>query len=252
MIQDSILISVVVPVYNGEKYISQTISSVLSQTYKNWELLIVDDCSEDSTLKIVEEYQKENDRIVVLRTKKNSGVAIARNIGIKQARGEYIALLDADDIWRETKLEKQLELALKECADIVYCSYGLIDSEGKNLNRDFIVPPYTSFELMLVSSAISCSTAMISTNILKKNLFKNEYYHEDLMLWLELLSIPVKAAGVVDVLADYRQIEGSRSHKKLHSALERWRVYRKGFNLPIGKSVYCFLRYAFKGLQKYY
>lgn len=240
------------PAYNCEKYISKTIDSVKSQTYTNWELIIVDDCSTDSTRDIISHYQKSCDKIHFFQMPQNSGVAKTRNLGIEKAQGQYIALLDSDDIWRENKLEEQLKLAIKQQAQIIYCSYGLIDAEGNNLKRDFIVPESTNFDKMLISSVISCSTAMLESQLFKKHPFRDEYYHEDLVLWLELLSIPVKACGVKAILADYRQVCGSRSNKKLHAAIGRWKIYRECFKIPFFKSAVIFVQYALKGFIKYY
>lgn len=241
------------PVYNAEKYIRQAIESVKNQTYQNWELIIVDDCSNDHSLDIVKAYEKMDSRIRVNQLKVNSGVAIARNYGIKKANGEYIALLDSDDIWVNDKLERQVKIVGSTKANIVYCSYDFIDEKGCQIKKPFIVPQTTNFNKMLGNSVISCSTALIEAGLLKQNLFKPEFYHEDYVLWMELLSIPgVKALGDTKILTHYRQVAGSRSNNKRNSAKERWNTYRKALGLDLLRSVIAFIQYAVNGVIKYY
>lgn len=126
--KNSLLISVVMPNYNGHRFVEQAIDSVLTQTYKKFELIIVDDCSKDDSLQLIRQKAKSDNRIRIITLKKNAGVAKARNIGIAEAKGEYIALLDNDDLWVDDKFERQLSIA-KKGADIVYCSYDFIDEK---------------------------------------------------------------------------------------------------------------------------
>ena len=145
------LITVVMPNYNGHRFVEQAIDSVLHQTYPNFELLVVDDCSKDDSLSLIQQKAQSDKRIKVIALEHNAGVANARNVGIKEARGEFIALLDNDDLWTEDKLERQLVLANKG-ADIVYCSYDFIDEQNNSIAR-FIeqMPDNTCAVLMLHS-----------------------------------------------------------------------------------------------------
>lgn len=246
------LISVIIPTYNSEKFIEDTLDSVRAQTYGNLEIIIVDDDSKDKTVEKVKEYMDRDTRIKLLQNNKNSGVAVSRNKGIKRASGEYIALLDSDDLWAGNKIEEQIKLAEKTDGDIIYSSYSLIDENGKSMGREFKVPKKTTLESMLKKSVISCSTAMIKTGLLKKTLFSSEFYHEDYVLWLRLLKQGAAAYGVTEVLAYYRQIEGSRSNNKKRSAAERWKIYRKEMQFSVIRSVKYFLIYGIEGLKKYY
>ena len=153
------LVSVIMPAYNAEKYIEEAVSSVLSQTYKNWELLILDDCSSDCTAEIAEYFASLDTRIRLLRNPQNMGVAKTRNRGFDIAKGEWIALLDSDDVWHSDKLEKQLAVAGRAGADIIYCSYALVNESGAHLS-DYIVPETTSYDAMLRESVLSCSTVL--------------------------------------------------------------------------------------------
>lgn len=245
------LISVIMPNYNGEKYVSEAIQTVLDQTYRNYELIIVDDCSTDCSADIIRDFAQKDDRIVLIWNAENQGVSVTRNLGIQKARGEYIALIDNDDTWEPDKLERQLALAQKG-AEIVYCSYDFIDERGQTIKRPFVVPEEATFKTMLSSSVISCSTAFIRSDLLKEHPFNSAFYHEDYVLWMELLKLPVTARGDRKVLMHYRQSNGSRSSKKGNAAKERWHTYRKAFHLSVPVSMWYFLRYSVKGIIKYY
>lgn len=245
------LISVVMPAYNAEKYIAAAIESVIAQTYTNWELIIINDCSADNTFEIAQQFAIRDPRIKVLNNAENLGVAKTRNKGLDAATGSWVALLDSDDIWYSDKLEKQLETANSTGADIIYCSYGMIDENGARLLEDFTVPEETDFEKSLVVSVISCSTVMLSHKIASVYRFTTDFYHEDLVYWLDALKQGYKAAGVTEVLAQYRVAKGSRASNKLKSAYNRWVIFRKHLKLPLPQSISCIMQYAFAGLRKY-
>lgn len=245
------MVSIVMPAYNCERFIEKAIKSVQDQTWEEWELIIVDDCSTDRTYEITAACAKKDSRIRLIRQETNKGVACARNRGIQEANGNVIAFLDSDDEWVSTKLEKQLELQAKTGAEIIYCSYDFIDENDEAIRKPFIVPRETNYDKMLASSVISCSTALIPTSLLKKHLFRPEYYHEDYVLWMELLAIPVRAAGNREVLAHYRQLSGSRSNNKKNAAKQRWFVYRNVLHLGMIKSLNAFAKYALLGMIKY-
>ena len=160
-------------------------------------------------------------------------------------------LLDNDDLWTEDKLERQLALANKG-ADIVYCSYDFIDEQNNSIKKPFIVPQQTNFNKMLASSVISCSTSFIKTELMQAYPFNSDFYHEDYVLWMELLRVCPTAYGDQKVLMHYRQVTGSRSNKKSNAAKERWNTYRKALKLNEVTSAWAFVRYAVKGVVKYY
>lgn len=249
--KNDILISVVMPNYNGHRFVEQAIDSVLSQTYQYFELLIVDDCSKDDSLQLIKRKAQSDSRIRVIALENNAGVANARNVGIREAKGKYIALLDNDDLWTADKLERQFATAEKG-ADIVYCSYDFIDEQNNPIKKPFIVPQQTNFNKMLASSVISCSTSFIKTELMQAHPFNAGFYHEDYVLWMELLRVCPTAYGDEKVLMHYRQVTGSRSNKKSNAAKERWNIYRKALKLNIATSAWAFVRYAVKGVVKYY
>ena len=244
------LVSVIMPAYNVEKYIEAAIRSVLSQTYTNWELLVLDDGSTDGTAEIAENFVKADPRIRLLHNPQNMGVARTRNHGFDTAKGDWAALLDSDDVWRSDKLEKQLAAAKRSGAEIIYSSYSMMDKNGKKMS-EFIVPERTSYSAMLEKNVLDCSTVLLSRNIFSEYRFSTEYYHEDYAFWLQLLRLGFTAFGCKDALMDYRIQHGSRSSNKLRSAKRRWLVYRKAEKLSFAKSVQAFAGYARCGIAKY-
>lgn len=250
-IGDMPLVSVIMPSYNATDYIEEAIRSVQAQTVKNWELLVIDDCSRDETCQIVRRMAAEDSRIRLVVNEQNMGTARTRNRGLDLCRGQFVALLDSDDIWYPNKLEVQLELAEREQGDIMYCSYSIVNLQGQKRCDDFIVPPVADLELMLVKSVISCSTALLRREALGQNRFPVDFYHEDYAFWLDLLRKGLKAVGNPEVLGAYRVGDHSRASNKLASAVRRWRIYRKFLKLSLWKSAGYLGRYAFAGIVKY-
>lgn len=244
-------ISVIIPAYNASKNITETIESVLAQTFTDFEVIVADDGSLDNTVDVVLSLTERDDRVKIYRTEKNQGVSKARNFAISNATGEWIAFLDSDDLWTKDKLEKQISLAEKSNADIVYCSYGIVDENGHPLCRDFIVEPETNYNMMLARSVISCSTAMIKRDHFDKYSFSTDYAHEDYALWMEMLHDGLVAVGITEVLAYYRIYKGTRSANKFKAAKNRWIIYRKHLRMSFFCSCVCILRYSFKAVKKY-
>lgn len=245
------LVSVVMPAYNKERYIEQAIRSVMNQTYPRWEMIVVDDGSSDATRDIVESLVKEDSRIRLVCNGENCGAAVSRNRAFGMCQGSYVALLDSDDLWYPEKLERQVQLAQTTGADIVYCSYGIIDQFGNKHCEDFIVPEFTTFDSFLTRSVISCSTALLSNRITKECRFETEFYHEDLVFWFQLLKNGYSARGLQMVLAQYRVMTGTKASNKVKSAMFRWQIYRKYLGIPAVKSAKLLLRYAVLGFRKY-
>lgn len=244
-------VSIIMPVYGVAAYLDEAIQSVVCQTFEDWELLILDDCSTDGAQQIAAAWAARDARIRLCNNEKNLGVAQTRNRGIALARGEYLALLDGDDYWMPEKLERQLALAEEKQADIVYCSYAMKDETGKSKHRDYIVPSETNLSKMLTENVMSCSTVLLKAALLKEHGFETAFYHEDYALWLRLLKDGCCAYGCTQVLAVYRLHGDSRSANKLSSAKNRWRIYREYLKIPFFRSAGYLLRYAAAGLKKY-
>ena len=251
MREAKVTVSVVMPVYNGERYLEAAVRSVMAQTFGDWELIIVDDGSTDGTPAIAARLAAEDPRIRLVKNIENRGVAASRNRGLALCGGEYVALLDGDDLWRPDKLRRQLALAQRTGADIVYCSYGMINDRGKPCCRDFIVPEETDLEASLVKSVISCSTALLRRETVGAYRFPVGYMHEDLALWLGMLRDGCRAAGTTEVLADYRVTGRGRAANKLRCARGRWEIYRHMLGYSVFRSGKLLLRYGILGLKKY-
>lgn len=178
------LISIVMPAYNAERTIKEAMQSVLLQTYKKWELIIIDDASADSTWEIIEEMAKADSRIYGIHNSKNVGVSESRNIGIREAHGEWVAFLDSDDIWKLEKLEKQVEvLKRKPDADIVFTGSSFIDSNGKKSLYHLKVPMNITYKKLLKQNIISCSSAIIRKKWVLKYPMKQDGMHEDFAVY---------------------------------------------------------------------
>lgn len=248
------LVSIITPVYNCENYIAQAIESVLAQTYQHWEMILVDDCSSDGSAAIIASYQKTDNRIKYKRLDRNSGAAAARNVGLEESRirgAQYVALLDADDYWKPEMLEKMIRRAEDTSADIVYCSYEIVDEQGVKLCNDFIVPEETDYRKSLVRSVITCSTVLMTGQQAQKSRFPIDTYHEDIALWFRVLKDGAKVRGVLDVLASYRQRRDSKTANKAKSAYIRWGIYREHLKMPLLESVFVMIQYAYYGFIKY-
>lgn len=245
------LVSVIMPAYNAGRFLEEAVRSVMAQTVTDWELLILDDGSKDNTAELAAKLAAEDKRIRFLPNEKNMGVAKTRNRGFDLCCGQYIALLDSDDVWLPEKLEKQLALAKTTGADILYCSYGIIDSQSNRSRADYTVPNQVRFQDMLRENSIGCSTVMLRRSVIEQYRFVEDFYHEDYVLWLQLMQDGRRAAGCTEVLVQWRLLENSRSFDKRKSAKNRWLIYRKYLKMSVWKSGWYFACYAAAGVKKY-
>lgn len=245
------LVSIIIPAYNAEAYIEGTLNSVKNQSYGNWELLIVDDCSTDGSAEIIKEYSEKDSRIKYFRTESRSGSpAVPRNIGIENARGRYVAFLDSDDLWLPEKLEKQIRV-FQENADaaIVFSYYEKISEEGVRSDRVVTSPELITYDRLLYSNVIGCLTGIYDTEKVGK-IYMRRIGHEDYAMWLEILKKGFVGVNTCDVQALRRVRSGSVSADKFKAALWQWNIYRNIECLSIFKAVCCFVVYAFKGIIK--
>ncbi len=244
-------ISVIMPSYNSAIFISDAISSVIKQTFNNWELLIIDDCSTDQSLLIAQEYAKNDSRIKVIKLKKNSGVVNARNIGIENAKGDYIAFLDSDDYWHPRKLEKQIKFFQDNPSiDVVFSEYYRFNSRGI-LGKVNVPNKTIEYQDLLKGNCIGNLTG-----VYKRHKFldirQKSVGAEDYLFWLEIFSKPnIKGVGVAQPLAYYRVAESSKSlsSNKFKSAKWTWDIYYKHLALPFYQAVYFFGLYVYKSLK---
>lgn len=243
-------VSIITPSYNSSRYISQTIESVLVQTYENWEMIIVDDVSPDHSNEIIEEYAKKDNRIKLIKLEKNSGAANARNEGIQQAVGKYIAFLDSDDIWLPEKLTKQIEFMHKNEVVLCYSSYFIMDENSKQIGQFNISKTKVSYKELLKTCIIGNLTAMYDAEQLGK-FYMEDIGHEDYTLWLKILKKIDNAYGIEKPLAKYRISKKSISSNKIKAATWQWKIYREVEKLSLFESIYYFVQYVYYGVRKY-
>ena len=245
------LVSIIVPVYNVEAFIEETIKSVLNQTYKKWELILVNDKSNDKSADIISEnYLQDNIRLINLE--KNSGAAIARNVGIEEAKGKYIAFLDADDLWQKEKLEKQIKFAKKNNYDFTFTGYEFMNENGKKTGKIVNVPETLSYKQALKNTVISTSGVILNVEELGKDLIKmpNVRRGQDTATWWKILKTGKIAYGLNEPLHFYRKNKKSLSSNKFIALKRTWNIYRKVEKIPPIKSIYYFIFYIINAIKK--
>ena len=241
------LVSIITPTYNCGKFIGRTIESVQKQSYTNWEMIIVDDCSKDETKDVVEKYAKEDSRIKYHLLETNSGAAVARTTAMELANGKYMAFLDSDDIWKEDKLEKQL-VYMKE-NNISFCctAYEQIDEDDNKLGRVIKTIKKTSYNRLLLDCPVGNSTVMYSVEKMGKFKVPNIRKRNDDALWLQMLKKEKYIYGMPDILMEYRIRENSISSNKFNLIKYHWKLYREIEHLSVLRSAFhvgywCFLK----------
>lgn len=247
-----IAISIITPLYNSAEFLSDTIRSVQNQTFNNWEMILVDDCSADQSSGIAQSFADRDSRIRLIRLNKNLGAAVARNVAMEAAQGRYIAFLDSDDLWLPSKLETQLSFMQKKGIDFSFSAYEKIDEQGKPLG--FMgVPAKINYNQLLKCCVIGCLTAMYDTEKLGKVYMPLVRKRQDFGLWLRLLKKTEFAYGIQEGLGQYRVRNDSISSNKVSAAIFNWRVYREVEKLSLLKSSYYFSHYLVRGVlrQKY-
>lgn len=244
------LVSIVMPAYNCEKFIEEAVASVEAQTYKNWELIIVEDKSTDHTWEIANGF--ENEKIRIYQNEKNCGVAKTRNRGVALARGNWIAFLDSDDIWRKDKLEKQIAfLSQKKEARLIFTASAFMDENGKMKSYILHVPDRITRKQLLKQNLISCSSVLVKRELLRRYPFpERKVIHEDFVVWLQVLADGSFANGIDEPLLTYRLSETSKSGNKIKAAAMNWNAYRFVGLTPI-IALYYMVWYALNGIKKY-
>lgn len=247
------LVSIITPAYNAERFIGQTLDSVLNQTYPHWELLIIDDGSQDSTPDILKKYAEKDQRIVLIR-QENAGSAAARNNGIRQAKGRYIVLLDADDLWEPEFLEKQLKFMAEKNVLLVYSSFKRIDENGNEILNPFICRPQVTYKQMLVTNHIQCMTGVYDTSQYGKVYLREELksMRDDYAYWVDIIEKTRIACGNPEVLASYRVFTSSTTGKKSKLIKAQYQFYRKHLKFGVFRSLFNTAYWGSAGIFKFY
>ena len=244
------LVSIIMPAYNCADFIEETIKTVQAQTYQKWELLVIDDQSTDITKQVLTELSEKDSRIKYIELEQNSGAATARNRGIKEAKGQYIAFLDSDDLWKTEKLEKQLYFMKEHHYAFTFTSYELIDDAGQPLHKCVMVPEQIDYDTLLYDTPIFTSAVMYEKKNLSSAYMPNLVNGEDVAMWLKMLKIVPYAYGLNENLVFYRVREHSLSAGIVTKLKRRWEIYRKSEDLPLTQASRYYLKYLFSVIRK--
>lgn len=249
-IYDNEIVSVIIPVYNSGRYITETIESALNQTYNNIEIVLVDDCSKDNSREIIERFMNMHSNIVYHLQEKNGGAALARNKALDLAKGRYVAFLDSDDLWYPEKIEKQLQLMQNKKIAFCYTAYEMVDGQGIVLKNKTRVIERAEYKNLLKNTVISTPTVMIDRNITGDLRMPNRRTGQDYAYWLLLLKEVKLAYGLNESLVTVRRRSGSLSRNKFQNIVDVWEIQTKIENIPRMYALYNTLCYIFNSLIK--
>lgn len=226
------LVSIITPSFNSERFIAETIRSVQNQTHQNWEMIIVDDCSTDKTVSIIEQFVINDSRILFFQLEKNSGAGIAREMALSKVKGGYISFLDSDDLWKPLKLEKQLQFLKENKTSFTFSFYDCIDEVGNSLNKRVEAPRNLSYSQLFFCNYVGNLTGIYEVNYFGKIAISSTRKRQDWMVWLTILKKTRKAKPVPESLAYYRIRNNSLSASKVDLLKHNFAVYRTfhGFN----------------------
>lgn len=246
------LVSIITPIYNGERYVKETINSVIKQTYPNWEMIIVDDGSKDNSAQIIKEFTGKEKRIRLIQ-QPNAGSAAARNNGIRHANGQYIALLDADDLWEPEFIESQLALMKEKDALVVHASYKRINEDSKEILRPFKAKEVVTYKQMQMTNHIACLTGLYDTSKYGKIYLREELksLRDDYAYWLDIVKLTGKSYGNQKILASYRVMTSSTTGKKKKLIKAQFNFYYRYQKLGFIKSLLYTMYWGALGLIKF-
>jgi len=246
------LVSVIMPVYNCEKYVRASVGSVLAQSYKNLEVILVDDCTHDNSAEIIKEMAKADERVKYYKLGENSGAAVARNRALREAKGRYVAFLDSDDFWLPDKLDKQLALMKEKACFFVYGAIDIVDANDNILKANRRIPKKINYRGLQRNTAIATSSVLLDRNVTGAFQMPLRRSGQDYATWLMLLRGDKTAYAITDTVTRYRKAEGSLSGKKT----KNWKkvfdiqVNNEGIS-PIKAYFNCFM-YMVNAVIKYY
>jgi glycosyltransferase involved in cell wall biosynthesis len=242
------LVSIITPTFNAEKYIRDTLQSVLNQSYQNWEMILIDDASTDQTVKIINDFAEKDVRFKLFKLPKNSGNGFARNIALEKATGKYIAFLDADDLWFPLKLEKQIQFLKANNSPFTFSFYDCIDEDGKTLNKRVEAPVNLTYNQLFFCNYVGNLTAIYDVDYFGKITLEATQKRQDWRLWLTILKQIQVTKPVPESLAFYRIRKDSVSSSKFKLIKHNFGVYREfhGFNFVF--STLLMIRFLFTQL----
>ena len=245
----NINIDIIIPNYNKSQYLEECINSVVSQTFKNWKLYIVDDFSTDNSLQVIDKYNTVNN-INIIKLKKNKGPAFCRNLGVRISSSPYISFLDSDDLWAKNKLEKQITFMTKNKFSFTFSDYYWFKNINSKDYKSTQISNSLSFREFLNNSSINSSTMILKRDIIKNTRFKN-VNHEDYLFKCDILRSGVVAYKINDKLAYYRIIKTSRSSNKFVNLFYLWKINSKYNKLNFFKNLISVMSISLNSLKKY-
>ncbi|WP_430536125.1 glycosyltransferase family 2 protein [Listeria rocourtiae] len=244
------LVSIIMPTYNSGESLHESIISVLNQTYRNWELLVVDDYSSDATPQNLKKLAREDARIIPVFLTENRGSGFARNEGISRAKGQYIAFLDSDDLWHKEKLSRQLTFMKEQAHGFTFTAYHVFEEVPERQKRTVHVPEKISYTELLKNTIIGCLTVMIDREKVGDFRMPLLRTRQDTATWLSILKQQDYAYGMTEPLAYYRLSTASLSSNKWKMLQKNWQMYRQHEGLPLVYASYVFCCYVFHAIWK--
>lgn len=243
------LVSIITPAYNCAATINETIESVIAQTWPNWELIVINDCSSDKTKENVEKYVNKDVRIHQINLDVNGGSSAARNTGIKRAKGRFIALLDADDLWKPKKLELQLKFMIENNHAFSFTEYEVFKNSSDTSRKVFKVPKSICYKEYLKNTVIGCLTVAVDRKQIP-DFHMESGYLEDILTWMYYLKKGIVAYGLCENLASYRVAANSKSSNKVKNAIRYYNCLREQSNIGFCTRVYSEICYVFNAVKK--
>lgn len=246
------LVSVIIPMYNSERFITDAVCSVLNQTYKNFEIIIVDDISTDNSYNVALDLKNLSDKIFVYQNDKNSGSAISRNNGVSYSKGRLIAFLDADDFWMPDKLEKQVNFMLENNYAFTFTSYSFADTLLSNISDRVHIPSKISYVQALKNHTIWTSTVILDLEQLSKDdiSMPDVRRGQDTATWWKILKKTGYAYSLPESLSLYRRSPNTLSSNKIQAVKRTWKLFREVEKFPLHKSIYYFAFYAYNAVKR--
>lgn len=246
---DNQKVSVITPIYNAERFLRETLDSILTQTYKDIEIVLVDDCSKDASATIIREYSEKHDNILYHLQEKNMGAAVARNTALQLATGRYVAFLDSDDLWEPEKVQRQIDLMRQENAAICFTAIDMVDETGKQIKSKRPVKRQVDYRFLLHNTMLATSSIVVDRKLLGDFRMPLRRSGQDYATWLQLMRNGAIAYGIDEALVHYRVSSGSLSSNKFKSIKQVWEIQTKDENISKPAAlfhVFCFCLNAFK------
>ena len=245
------IVSVILPYYKKINYINKTINSVLNQTFQDFEILLIYDDIELNDLLIIEKNFKNNPKIKIIVNGENLGAGISRNIGIRKAKGKYIAFLDADDLWNKDKMKNQISFMRQKKISFSFCNYKIINKNNRFIKK-IIAPKNITFQKLLYSCDIGLSSVILKSDLLKNNKFPSLKTKEDYLLWLKISKKRIKMLGFNKTLVSWRKTDNSLSNSTIQKLKDAFSIYNKHLKFNFIKSIYHVVLLSLNFLRKRY